>query len=152
MGTGEQILEIAFAMLIRGGLSFLAALMLGFVSLALLSSTIPPTIGGRLDIIAVGVGICTGIPVFLAWLKPESNRGVIATGFALALGIAVFGSVAGYILAGILELEVRNDRLISRGSATTSAIWVFAISSATVLSTAVCGIYYGFRLWRYHEV
>ncbi len=145
-------MEIIFAMLIRGGLSFLVGVMLGFVSLALFSSIIPPDWVGRLNMITVAVGVSTGLAVFLSWFKPESSRRVIVVGFILAFGLAILGSLTGYFIADATAAEVRNDRLISRGSATTSAIWVFAVCGATLLSTAFSGLYYGFRLWRYHEV
>ncbi len=127
-------------------------LAVGFVSLALFSSIIPPYWSERLTLIALIVGVCIGFVVAIAWFKPEASNRVIIIGFILAFSVAILGSLGGYIYAGIFDVEVRNDLLISRGSATSSAIWVFAIGCATVLSTAFSGIYYGFRLLRYHEV
>ena len=149
---GEVQVEKFFAMSLRGGLSFLLGLMFGLVSLALFSSVIPPNWGERLLLTALCVGIGTGIAVFASWFKPEASRNVIVIGFALAFGIAILGAFAGYTYAGIYDVEVRNDLLISRGSARSSAIWAFAIGGSTLLSTAFSGTYYGFRLWRYHEV
>ena len=148
----ESQLEKFFAMSLRGGLSFLLSLGFGMVSLALLASIIPPFWSGRLTITALGVGVSIGLAVFISWFKPESTRGVIATAFILAFGLAICGSFAGYLYAGIYDVQVRNTMLIGRGSAESSAIWTFAIAGSTILATGICGAYYAFRLFRYHEV
>ncbi len=145
-------MEKFFAMSLRGGLSFLLGLGFGLVSLALFSSIIPPAWSERLTLTALCVGICTGIAVSICWFKPESTRKVIATSLILAFGIAILGSFAGYLYAGIFDIQVRNDRLISRGSAETSAIWTFAVGCSAIFATVISGAYYAFRLWRYHEV
>ncbi len=145
-------MEKFFAMSLRGGLSFLLGLAFGMVSLALVSSVIPPYWSERLTLTALCVGICTGLAVFVSWFKPESSRSVITIGFLLAFGIAIFGSLGGYVYANIFDVEVRNELLIGRGSARSSAAWAFAVGCATILSTAFSGAYYAFRLWRYHEV
>ena len=89
-------MEIIFAMLIRGGLSFLVGVMLGFVSLALFSSIIPPDWVGRLNMITVAVGVSTGtcgvsIVVQARILAPrDSSRlhtGVWACDFGIAHGL-----------------------------------------------------------------
>ena len=145
-------MEKIFAMLLRGGLSFILGLGFGLVSVVLFSSVIPPNWGERLIITALFVGICTGIAVFFSWFKPEASRNVIITGFVLAFAIAILGSFAGYLYAGIFEIEVRNEMLIARGSAKSPAIWSFAIGCSTLLATVFSGGYYAFRLFRYHEV
>lgn len=139
-------------MALRGGLSFLLGLLFGFVGLAFFSSIIPPYWDERLTLVALCVGISIGSAAAIAWLKPESSGSVIATSLALAFGVAILASFAGYIYAGVFDIQVRNDLLISRGSATSSAIWAFAIGCSTVASTTFGALYYGFRLWRYHEV
>ena len=98
------------------------------------------------------VGIGTGIAVFVSWFKPEASRRVITISFLLAFGIAVIGSFAGYIYAGIFDIQVRNNLLIARGSAESSAIWSFAVGCSTLFATVISGAYYAFRLFRYHEV
>ena len=145
-------MEKFFAMSLRGGLSFLLGLGFGLVSLALFSSIIPPTWSERLTLTALSIGIATGIAVFVSWLKPEATRNVLVTSFILAFGLAIIGSLAGFLYANVFEVQVRNNYLVAQGSAEGSAMWSFAIGLSTVLSTAICGAYYAFRLWRYHEV
>ncbi len=145
-------MEKIFAMSIRGGLSFILGLGFGLVSVALFSAVIPPNWGERLTITALCVGVFTGIAVFASWFKPEASRNVIITGCVVAFAIAILGSFAGYLYAGVFDIEVRNEMLISRGSAKSPAIWSFAIGCSTLLATLVSGGYYAFRLWRYHEV
>ena len=148
----EVRVEKFFAMFLRGGLSFLLGLGAGMVGLALFSSIIPPYWSERLTITVLCVGLSTGFAVFLSWFKPESSRSVIVIACILAFGIAVAGSFAGYIYAGIFDVQVRNVMLIGRGSAQSTAIWAYAVGWSTLLATLVCGGYYAFRLWRYHEV
>ena len=150
---GEVQVEKFFAMSLRGGLSFLLGLMFGLVSLALFSSVIPPNWGSRLLLTALCVGIGTGnrrirfvvqarglAQCHCDWLR----SGVWNRNFRRIRGLHIRGPSD--------DVEVRNDLLISRGSARSSAIWAFAIGGSTLLSTAFSGTYYGFRLWRYHEV
>ena len=145
-------MEKFFAMFLRGGLSFLLGLGAGMVGLALFSSIIPYTWSERLTITAFCVGLCIGFAVFLSWFKPESSRGVIVVAFVLAFGIAIVGSFAGYIYAGVNDIQVRNVMLIGRGSAESTAIWSYAVILSTLCATLFSGAYYAFRLWRYHEV
>ena len=145
-------MEKFFAMTLRGGLSFLLGLGAGLVSLALFSSIIPPYWSERLTITVFCVGVGTGVAVFMSWFKPEASRNVIVISGLLAFGIAILGSLAGFMYANIYDVQVRNNYLISQGSSQGSAMWSFAIGLSTSLSTAICGAYYAFRLWRYHEV
>ena len=145
-------MEKFFAMFLRGGLSFLLGLGAGLVSLALFSSIIPPSVSERLTITALCIGIGIGIAVSVSWFKPESTRKVMITSLALAFGLAILGSLAGFLYANIFDIQVRNNYLIARGSAEGSAMWSFAVGASVLLATLCCGAYYGFRLWRYHEV
>ena len=145
-------MEKFFAMALRGGLSFLLGLGAGLISLALFSSIIPPTWDERLTLTALCIGIGIGVAVFVSWFKPESTRKVMITSFVLAFGIAILGSLAGYLYANIFDVQVRNNYLIARGSAEGSAMWSFAVGLSVLLATLFSGAYYAFRLWRYHEV
>lgn len=145
-------MEKFFAMSLRGGLSFLLGLFLGLISLALFSSIIPPTFGERLTLTALFIGIGIGFAVFVSWFKPESTRKVMITSFVLALGLAILGSLAGYLFANIFDIQVRNNYLVARGSAEGSAMWTYSVGLSVMLATLVSGAYYAFRLFRYHEV
>ena len=145
-------MEKFFAMALRGGLSCLLGLGAGLVSLVLFSSIIPPAWGERLTLTALSIGIATGIAVFVSWLKPEATRKVLVTSFILAFGLAIIGSLAGFLYANIFDVQVRNNYLIAQGSAEGSAMWSFAVGLSVLLATLFSGAYYAFRLWRYHEV
>ena len=145
-------MEKFFAMSLRGGLSFLLGLGSGLVSLALFSSLIPPTYSERLTLTAIFIGIGIGVAVFVSWFKPEATRKVIVISFILAFGLAILGSLAGFLYANIFDIQVRNNYLISRGSAEGSAMWTYAVGLSVLLGTLFNGAYYAFRLWRYHEV
>ncbi len=145
-------MEKFFAMSLRGGLSFLLGLFLGLISLALFSSIIPPTFGERLTLTALFIGIGIGFAVFVSWFKPESTRKVMITSFVLALGLAILGSLAGYLYANIFDIQVRNNYLVASGSAEGSAMWTYSVGLSVMLATLVSGAYYAFRLFRYHEV
>ena len=145
-------MEKFFAMTLRGGLSFLLGLGAGLVSLVLFSSIIPPMWSERLTLTAIFIGIGIGVAVSVSWFKPESTRKVMLTSLVLAFGIAILGSLAGYLYANFFDVQVRNNYLIARGSAQGSAMWSFAVGSSVLLATLFSGAYYAFRLWRYHEV
>ena len=143
-------MEIVFAMALRGGLSLLLGLMLSIGGL-FLSHLILPVWSVTLQSMALGAGVGAGVGCFLAWLKPESGRRVISIGFALAFGAAIIGSFAGYFYTELFNVDVRNVMLISTGYLRSPAVWTF-VTFGTLVSTSCGAVYYGFRLWRYHEV
>ena len=146
-------MEIFFAMALRGGLSFLLGLLFGIAGLFLVHFVFFnfPFFRVTLFLMALGAGFGVGVAVFLSWLKPESSNDVKLIGCALAFGTAMIGAIGGYYYTEIYDIEVRNVTQISTGYMKSPAVWVY-ITWATLLSTALGAVYYGFRLLRYHEV
>ncbi len=146
-------MEIFFAMALRGGLSFLLGLLFGIAGLFLVHFVFFnfPFFRVTLFLMAVGSGLGVGVAVFLAWLKPEASIDVKIIGCVLAFATAMIGAIAGYYYTEIYDIEVRNVTQISTGYLKSPAVWVY-VTWATLLSTALGALYYGFRLLRYHEV
>jgi hypothetical protein len=96
-------------------------------------------------------GFSSSLAGFLAYLKPETNWRIIRHGFLIAMGGGVIGAWFGYFWAQEFYPDgVRNVLLVSR-SVRSPAIMPF-ITFASIFSTVLGGLYYGFRAWRYHEV
>ena len=146
-------MELFFAMALRGGLSFLLGLLFGIAGLFIVHFVFFnfPFFRVTLFLMALGAGFGVGVAVFLSWLKPESTNDVKIIGCALAFGTAIIGAIGGYYYTEIYNIEVRNVTQISTGYMKSPAVWVYIIW-ATILSTALGAVYYGFRLLRYHEV
>ena len=146
-------MEKFFAMALRGGLSFLLGLLFGIAGLFIVHFVFFnfPFFRVTLFLMALGSGFGVGGAVFLSWLKPESTIDVKLIGCALAFGAAVIGAIGGYYYTEIYDVEVRNVTQISTGYLKSPAVWVY-VMWGTLFSTALGGVYYGFRLFRYHEV
>jgi hypothetical protein len=143
--------EFFFAIAIRSGLSFLFGLLFGFGGLMVARSVIPG-FSWSMEQLVWAAGIGAGIAGFLAWLKPEANRRIISIGFVLAIIGALAGSWLGYWYGEVAYPDgVRNVMFVSTGNLRSPAVWTF-ITGAAIFSTIFGAIYYGFRLWRYHEV
>ena len=149
----EAQVEQFFAMALRGGLSFLLGLLFGIAGLFIVHFVFFnfPFFRVTLFLMALGSGFGVGIAVFLSWLKPESTPDVKIIGCVLAFSTAMIGAIAGYYYTEMFNVEVRNVTQISTGYLKSPAVWVY-VTWATLLSTALGGLYYGFRLFRYHEV
>ena len=146
-------MEILFAMALRGGLSFLLGLLFGIAGLFIVHFIFFnfPFFRVTLFLMALGSGFGVGAAVFLSWLKPESSPDVKIVGCMVAFGAAMIGAIGGYYYTELYDVEVRNVTQISTGYLRSPAVWVY-VTWGTLLSTALGGVYYGFRLLRYHEV
>ena len=139
------------ALAIRGGLAFVFGILFGMAGLVITFWVIPGLYVPPLWMLVFSTGIPASIAGFLAYFKPETKWRVLVIGFAIAVGGGVVGAWFGFFYAKVFYPDgVRNVLLVSR-SLRSPAIMPF-ITFASVFSTILGGLYYGFRAWRYHEV
>ena len=144
--------EHVVALGIRGGLGFIFGVLFGIAGLMLTFWAVPEGWVPPIWLVVIVTGVGASIAGFLAWLKPESPWRVMWLGLLLALAGGVAGAWLGYLYGEVVYPEgVRNVQLISTGRLQSPAVVAF-ITGAAIFTTAVGSIYYGFRLWRYHEV
>ncbi len=144
-------MESILAILIRGGLGLILGILFGIAGLVLARWIVP---GLRVEtwILVVMSGAGASVAGFLAFLKPEATWKVIWTGVALAFIGGIIGAWGGYGYGQIVYPDgVRNVQFVAYGDARSPAFVTF-VTGAAVVSTAFHGIYYAYRLWRYHEV
>ena len=145
-------MESIFAFGIRAGLGFIFALLFGIAGLILTFWILPEGYVPPMWLLVTTTGVAASIAAFLAWLKPESNWRVVFYGLLLALAGGIAGGWVGFGYSKIVYPDgIRNVMLVSGPKLSSAPVVVF-ITGAAIASTALGSIYYGFRLWRYHEV
>lgn len=144
-------MEIILAMGLRGGISFILSLIFGFVGFVIAGATGHSVV---LDIEWFVWATCIGAggATFIAWLKPEAKYKIIYISLAVAFVGAMLGSWFGLWYGEAAYPDgVRNTRFAFTSDAKSPANWTF-IFGAAMISSIFGAVYYGFRLWRYHEV
>ncbi|MDA0770226.1 MAG: hypothetical protein O2821_08400 [Chloroflexi bacterium] len=139
------------AMGLRGGLSFIFAMIIGFAGFVVAGAT-GHSAAVEIEWFVWGTSIGAGTAAFISWLKPETRYQIIFVGLIVAFSGAILGSWLGLWYGEAAYPDgVRNVRFAFSGDARSPAFWTF-ITGAALLSTLFGAIYYGFRLWRYHEM
>ena len=143
--------EYMFAIGIRGGLAFILGILFGIAGLLVTFWVIPGLYVPKMWQLVFATGASSSIAVFLAYIKPETTWRVLAIGLLIAVVGGLIGAWFGFFYAKVFYPDgVRNVMLVSR-SLRSPAIMPY-ITFASVFSTVLGGMYYGFRAWRYHEV
>lgn len=139
------------AMSLRGGISFILALIFAFAGFVVAGAT-GHSVATDLGWFIWGSALGAGAAVFFAWLKPESPYRIMLIGLAIALVGGILGSWLGLWYGEAAYPDgVRNTRFAFSSDARSPANWTF-IFGAALLSSIFGAVYYGFRLWRYNEV
>ncbi|MDP6451876.1 MAG: hypothetical protein QF898_01095 [SAR202 cluster bacterium] len=143
--------EYMFAIGLRGGLAIIFGLLFGIAGLVITFWVIPGLYTPPMWLLVFPIGVSSSFAVFLAYFKPETPWRILAIGLLIAVAGGLIGGWFGFFYAKIAYPDgVRNVLLVSR-SVRSPAIMPF-ITFATIFSTILGGLYYGFRAWRYHEV
>jgi len=144
-------LEFFLAMGLRGGISFILSLIFGFSGFLIAGAT-GHSVAVDIEWFVWGTCIGAGSATFLAWLKPEAKYKIIYISLAIAFAGAMLGSWFGLWYGESAYPDgVRNTRFAFASDARSPANWTF-IFGAAMISSIFGAVYYGFRLWRYHEV
>lgn len=137
-------------MFLRGGLGIILGVLLGVGGLIIAFWVLPgltPPIWALVSFTGMGAGVAA----FLSWLKPEAPRRVILTGLFLAFLGGIVGAWLGFMYGKAFYPDgVRNVAFVA---STMRSPPVFTwVNGAVLFSTGLASVYYGIRLWRYHEV
>jgi hypothetical protein len=103
-------------------------------------------------VLITGSAVGAGAAGFFAYLKPESSRRIISTTLIVAFIGSSTGAILGFWYGEVFYPEgVRNVYFVSTGTLRSPPVFAI-VTGASIFTTALGAVYYGFRLFRYHEV